>query len=249
MDFSRQIKTSFSWILLLLASLLVLSGCASAPDRAVYDPWESYNREADGVNREFDKAIAKRVAKGYQNITPDPLDRGITNFFNNLADVPSSINNLLQLKPLRALSDLGRFGINSTIGILGLFDVASNIGLESYKEDLGQTLGYWGVGETYFVIPFLGPSTARDFVGRIGDAFLNPLTYTTQTIYWTLTVLNLVDTRADLLATTDVLEEAAVDPYTFTREGYLQSRRKKIVDGAPEPEEDPFDEEIHFEDE
>ncbi len=229
----------------IILSLLFLSGCASIHQGHPADPLEPINRGIDRFNQEFDKDVAKPVAKGYRVVTPDPLDRGITNFFNNLADIPSAANNLFQLKPVRALSDVGRVCINTTIGLLGFFDVASDMGLPIYREDLGQTLGYWGVGDTpYLVIPIYGPSTLRDFVGRIGDFFMNPVSYSTQGVYWSLVMLNLVDTRADLLEAGDVLDEAAVDRYSFMREFYLQKRDSAIGDGQSSLNDDLFDESI-----
>lgn len=228
--------------------LLLLPGCASMRLGHASDPLEPINRGIDKFNRGFDKTVAKPVAKGYRVVTPNPLDLGISNFFNNLADIPSAANNLFQLKPGRALSDVGRICVNTTIGLLGFFDVASDMGIPNYKEDLGQTLGYWGVGETpYLVIPFMGPSTLRDFVGRMGDYFLNPISYTTQGVYWSLSVLNFVDRRADLIEAGDVLEEAAVDQYSFLREFYLQKRETMIGDGQTSPDDDLFDESIFSE--
>ncbi len=236
-------------VVCLLAGWIV-SGCVSMPSVDVSDPLEPVNRDVDWFNQKFDKNIAKPVAKGYRNVTPAPLDRGITNFFGNLADINSAVNNLLQLKPHRSLSDVGRLSINTTIGLLGFFDVASNMGLKSYKEDLGQTLGHWGVGDTpYLVIPFLGPSNLRDFIGQLGDLIINPIYYTSEGIYWALLTLNYIDARADLLETTDVLEEAAVDSYSFLRETYQQNRRNKINDGAPSLNETQFEDEIQFDDE
>ncbi|MGD8909078.1 MAG: VacJ family lipoprotein [Chromatiales bacterium] len=214
------------------------------------DPLESVNRKIDVFNQEFDKAIAKPVAMGYRVVTPDPLDRGITNFFNNLADIPSATNNLLQLKPLRAMNDVGRVCVNSTIGLLGFFDVASDIGMANYKEDLGQTFGYWGVGgKPYLVIPFLGPSNLRDFVGLIGDFFLNPISYGSQGVYWSLLTLNMVDRRADLIEAGEVLDEAAVDRYSFMREFYLQKRESAINDGESSEQDDLFDESLFMDEE
>jgi phospholipid-binding lipoprotein MlaA len=233
--------------LFILLSLLLLSGCASVGMRTGHpsDPLEIGNRKVDAFNQEFDKAVAKPVAKGYRKITPDPLDRGITNFFNNLADVPSAANNLLQLKPLRALNDVGRVCVNTTIGLLGFFDVASDMGMPNYKEDLGQTLGYWGVGDyPYLVIPFLGPSNLRDFVGLMGDFFLNPVSNSTQGVYWSLLALNMVDRRADLIEAGNVLDEAAVDRYSFMREFYLQKRKSAINDGQAEMDDEMFDESL-----
>jgi len=231
--------------------LISLSGCASAPLDFPSDPFEPVNRDIDQFNRDFDKVFGKPVAKGYRAVLPVPVDNGVSNFFSNIDDINSAINNLLQLKPKRAVSDVGRICLNTTIGMLGLFDIASDVGLESYKEDLGQTLGYWGVGDKpYLAIPVIGPNTLRDLIGQIGDLMMNPVYYTSQGVYWSLVILRYVDTRAGLLETTDVLEEAAVDPYAFVRETYLQIRRNKIYDGEP-PMDDLFfeDEEVQFEDE
>ena len=232
-----------------LIILTLLSGCASMGNGHPSDPLETINRKVDVFNQEFDKAIAKPVAKGYRKVTPDPLDRGITNFFNNLADVPSATNNLLQLKPLRAASDVGRICINTTIGLLGFFDVASDMGIPNYKEDFGQTLGRWGVGDSpYLVIPFLGTSNLRDFAGMIGDLFLNPVSYGSEGVYWTLVAVNLVDRRADLIEAGDVLDEAAVDRYSFMREFYLQKRELSIKDGHNEIDDELLDEDLFMDD-
>ena len=138
----------------------------------------------------------------------------------------------------------------TTVGVLGFFDAASDIGLPSYKEDLGQTLGYWGIGDKpYLMIPVTGPNTLRDLVGQVGDLMMNPVYYSSQSVYWTLLALKFIDTRADLLETTDVLEEAAVDPYAFVRETYLQIRKSKIHDGDPPLDDTDFDDEVMFDDE
>ena len=240
--------------------LIALTGCSTIkknliPDRFVTDafladPLEPLNRATDKFNRELDKAAIKPVAKGYRAVTPDPVDKGITNFFDNIADINSAVNNLLQFKPSRALSDVGRICLNTTVGLLGFIDIASQVGLQSYKEDFGQTLGYWGVGDKPFMmIPLLGPSTLRDFVGQVGDLMINPIYYTSQGVYWSLLSLKFIDTRADLLETTDVLEEAAVDPYAFVRETYLQSRKNKIYDGNPPIDDVLFEDEVIFDDE
>ena len=235
---------------LMVLSVWFLSGCASLPSHDPSDPLEPINRDVEQFNRKFDKIIAKPVARGYRKITPDPLDRGITNFFANLADINSAVNNLLQLKPHRALSDVGRLCINTTVGLLGFFDVATGMGLKNYKEDLGQTLGYYGVGDKpYLVIPILGPSNLRDFVGQMGDLVINPIYYTSEGVYWSLLTLKYVDTRADLLETGDILEEAAVDPYSFIRETYQQSRRHKIHNGMQPQDSPQFEDEIQFDDE
>ncbi|MBT2987836.1 MAG: ABC transporter [gamma proteobacterium symbiont of Ctena orbiculata] len=230
--------------------LLFLSGCASMQNRHPADPIETVNRGVDQFNQEFDKAVAKPVAKGYRIVTPSLLDLGITNFFNNLADVPSAVNNLLQLKPTHALTDLGRVCINTTLGIFGLFDVASDMGIPNYKEDLGQTLGFWGMGDTpYLVVPFLGPTTLRDLIGLVGDTWMNPISYPSQDTYYALTTLRLIDVRADLLEAGDVLDEAAVDRYAFQREFYLQKRESQIKDGPNHMSEDDLFDDTFFDDE
>jgi len=228
-----------SRILLSLAALISISGCASNPQYSdPRDPLEGYNRKVHKFNKALDDALIKPVAKGYKAITPEPLDRGFTNFFNNIADVNSAVNNLLQFKLSRFGSDLGRVGVNSTVGLLGFFDVATNMGLPSYKEDFGQTFGYWGDDSSpYLVIPFFGPSTVRDSVGMIGDMLVDPFfSVNKNQVYWGFVGLRVVDKRADLLTAGEILEEAAVDPYVFLRDAYLQRRRSQIFDGNPPPD-------------
>jgi phospholipid-binding lipoprotein MlaA len=233
----------------LVIGLLLATGCTSVPKeyRDPLDPLEPYNRGMHQFNTDFDNAFLKPVAKGYQAVIPEPADRGITNFFNNLADVNSAVNNLLQFKLSRFGSDIGRISINSTVGVLGFFDVATNVGLPSYKEDFGQTLGYWGAEPSpYLVLPFLGPSTVRDTVGLTGDFLVDPLfSVSDHQVYWGLVGLRVVDTRADLLTATKIIEEAAVDHYAFVRDAFLQRRRNLIFDGnpPPDPEDDYFFEE------
>jgi phospholipid-binding lipoprotein MlaA len=228
-------------VLCVLTATLLLGGCASLPDdyRDPRDPWEAYNRGMHQFNTDFDTAFLKPLAKGYKAVTPDPVDKGITNFFNNLADVTSLVNNLLQVKLSRAASDAGRLVVNSTVGLLGFVDVASNLGLPSYKEDFGQTLGYWGAAPgPYFVLPILGPSTVRETFGLAGDIYTDPLfNLSDNKVYWGLAALRLVDRRADFLTATKVMEEAALDPYIFVRDAYLQRRRNLVYDGNP-PTED-----------
>lgn len=218
-----------------LGAALALAGCATGPDADPHDPLEPYNRAAHSFNELLDRAVLTPLAGGYAYITPDPVDRSVTNFFDNLRDVRSAINNLLQFKIGRAFSDVGRVAINSTIGILGLMDVASNMNLPSYKEDFGQTLGVWGFDSgAYIVLPMFGPSSARDGVGRIADWYTDPLTYMHDDA-WRLGLrgLNIVDTRSDLLNASRVVDEAALDPYAFIRDAYLQRRESLVYDGNP----------------
>ena len=227
--------------------LLMLSACATVdPEYAdPRDPLESFNRAMFTFNDNLDKYVAKPLAQGYQKITPEPIDRGITNFFANLDEVGTILNNALQLKFKDAFSDLGRLTVNSTLGLLGFIDVASDMGLEKHYEDFGQTLGAWGMGSgPYLVLPVIGPSSGRDAVGFAADWFTNPLYYVVEDtgVSWGLYIVRFVDRRAGLLKTTDILETAALDPYAFMRESYLQNRQNQVYDGNP-PLEDVFIEE------
>lgn len=229
---------------LMLPALLV-AGCASNPDRVTdpRDPLEPFNRAVFRFNTDFDNAFMRPLAKGYKAVTPEPVDRGITNFFSNIDDFTSFVNNILQFKMSRAGSDLGRIFMNSTVGILGFFDVATNAGLPSYKEDFGQTLGYWGLPPgAYFMLPIFGPSNLRDTVGFAGDIVTDPFfSIETGEIYWGFATVRIVDFRADRLAAGEILTDAALDPYVFLRDAYLQRRRNLVYDGNPPESEDQAD--------
>ncbi|MBV5273628.1 MAG: VacJ family lipoprotein [Lamprocystis purpurea] len=229
---------------LVLPALLV-AACASNPDRVTdpRDPLEPFNRAVFRFNTDFDNAFMRPLAKGYKAVTPEPVDRGITNFFSNIDDFTSFVNNILQFKMSRAGSDLGRIFMNSTVGILGFFDVATNAGLPSYKEDFGQTLGYWGIPPgAYFMLPIFGPSNLRDNIGFAGDIVTDPFfSIETGKIYWGFATLRIVDFRADRLAAGEILTDAALDPYVFLRDAYLQRRRNLVYDGNPPESEDQAD--------
>jgi phospholipid-binding lipoprotein MlaA len=187
-------------------------------------------------NQTVDKALVKPAAELYQTVTPDPVDRSITNFFSNLNDVIVALNNLLQLKIEPAVSDVGRIVANTTFGVFGLFDVATHFGLEKNNEDFGQTLGYWGMDPgPYLMLPLLGPSTVRDTVGRAGDFAASPMDIFDETTRWVLRGVNVIDTRADLLSVSRIAETAALDEYVFIRDAYLQRRRYLVFDGNPPP--------------
>lgn len=241
--------------LLIFLYLFILTGCASNKTTAdPSDPFESYNRAMFTFNDNVDQYLMKPVARGYQFITPSPVQKGISNFFSNLDDVLVLVNNLFQFKLKKAASDTGRILINSTIGLFGLIDWASDLGLDKNNEDFGQTLGHWGMPSgPYFVLPFLGPSTIRDTSGLVADtAYFDPVynelhedfpapPRDPEQAVWGLTIAKAVDTRAQLLKAEKILDEAALDRYIFIREAYMQRRQHLVYDGKP-PEDDVFDE-------
>ncbi|MBL6969053.1 MAG: VacJ family lipoprotein [Gammaproteobacteria bacterium] len=244
-------------VILLLAISAPLTTAWSAEDIldldevTVNDPLEGYNRAMFGFNEALDENILKPVAEGYHDLFPDPVERGISNFFSNLHEPFNILNNLLQFKLGDAASDTVRFGINTTIGIAGLFDVATAAGLTKHDEDLGQTLAVWGVGSgPYFVIPILGPSTIRDAFGTGTEMWIGNTVEVDDTQIFKLTdeidsegtrntlfVTKAISTRADLLGTKEIIDDASFDPYAFMRDSYLQKREDLIFDGnAPLPE-------------
>jgi phospholipid-binding lipoprotein MlaA len=229
----------------LLGLVVVTAGCSSIPkeQRDPRDPWQGYNRAMFKFNTDFDNAFLKPVAQGYQAVVPEPVNRGITNFFNNVADITSAVNNVLQFKLSRAGTDVSRVVVNTTVGLVGFIDVATNMGIPSYKEDFGQTLGYWGFGDgPYFMMPVLGPSSVRDTVGFAGDVVIDPFfSLEADEIYWGFVVLRAVDTRAGLLVAGDLMDEAALDPYVFVRDAYLQRRRNLVHDGNPPDDDEELD--------
>jgi phospholipid-binding lipoprotein MlaA len=223
------------------AALLLLSlatGCAttagnSNPD----DPFESFNRSVYRFNDTLDRYALKPVAQAYQKVVPEPLQLMVGSFFGNLDDLYTGANNLLQAKPKEALVDFSRFVLNSTLGFAGVADVATGIGMPKHDEDLGQTLGYWGVPSgPYLVIPLLGPSTVRDAPSRAADIFLSPIdllydkSVRVRNSTW---ALRLIHGRAALLEAEKVIQGAALDPYSLIRDGWLQRRRNAVYDGNP----------------
>lgn len=216
-----------------ISLVLLLSGCASALDKR--DPLEPFNRGVYKFNDTVDKAVLKPVAKGYQAVVPDPLQLMVRSFFSNLGDVVVVVNDLLQFKLLQATSDAGRVVVNSTVGMLGLADVASVVGMEKHSEDFGQTLGYWGLKSgPYLVLPLLGSSSFRDGIGTAVDGQFDPIWRTSKMAMRNKAIAaKTVSTRADLLGAEKVLNEAALDPYVFVRESYLQHRQSQVYDGNP----------------
>ena len=226
-----------------IALVLALAGCASAPSRDARDPLEPLNRQMFRFNDALDGAIVKPVAVAYRDNMPVKLRHGISNFFGNLEDAWSVVNNTLQLKARGTLDSLLRVGINSTMGIAGLFDVATEMEIERHTKDFGHTLGYWGLpAGPYLVLPLLGPSSLRDTVALPVDwqgNLVNQVDHVPTRN--TSSVLRAIDTRSSLLKATGMLEDVALDRYTFTRDAYLQRRRNDIYDGNP-PEDLPASE-------
>ena len=207
---------------------------------AEVDPFQNINEKTHNLNQALDLQVASPVARFYKRITPDFLEKGITNFTHNIEDLSIGINNILQGKFNEGLSDFSRFTLNTSIGLLGFIDIASDLGLTKHDEDFGQTLAVWGVPDgPYLVLPGLGPSTTRDTLAMIPDAFLTPLWLIDhdRTSY-SLTAIDLIDTRARYLG----LESVVIgDEYLFYRDAYLQSRNFEIKDGEVEDDFDDFD--------
>ena len=204
--------------------LIFVSSC-STMSTSKNDPLEPMNRAIFGFNEVVDDSILKPVANTYKYITPDPIETGVSNFFSNAGEVSTIANDVLQLKFDQAGNDLARFSINTTIGILGIFDVASSMGFQKNREDFGQTLGYWGMPQgPYLVIPFFGASSFRDAPGLYADQQISPIEQLHNKEELALTTLNIVDIRAKLLRATQILDTAAKDKYIFIRESYLQQR-------------------------
>jgi len=222
-------------------AMLMLSGCASLQGADPRDPIEPVNRKIYGFNDAVDRMFLKPVATAYNDITPRPVRVGVSNFFSNANDVWSFANNVVQLKPKESVETLARVGVNTVLGLGGVLDVATEIGIDQHKEDFGQTMGFWGVPPgPYLVLPILGPSNARDAVGWRFDSLGNPL-YQIDPIRTRnqITLINAVDTRAGYLRAGQTLQEAALDPYSFIRDVYLQKRRNDIYDGHPPEEDEP----------
>ncbi len=226
-------------IITLLILVQFFAACASIEGPLdENDPYESYNRSMNSFNIGVDDYVLKPVAQTYKNYTPNPVQSGIGNFFSNLNDVTVMVNDLFQFKLVQMAEDFSRIVFNSTFGILGLFDVATPMGLAKHKEDFGQTLATWGYTDSaYFILPVigLGGGTIRDSIGLTIDSFyLSPtVLIEDNTAYWSAIIISNVDKRASLLNASKVLEQAALDPYIFKREAYLANRKSLIYDGKP----------------
>lgn len=231
--------------------LIALSGCQTiresrgGPGQRL-DPWENWNRKVFNFNEDLDRAVLIPVAKAYTNVLPQPVRRGVSNFYNNFSDAWSAINNMLQGKIQAGFEDATRVGANTLFGLFGILDVASEMGLEHHYEDFGQTLGRWGVGAgAYVVLPVIGPSTVRDAPALLlVDRLATPGAFFDETSAKVgLYLLQIVNTRSSLLGATSVIDEISLDKYTFIRDAYLQRRRSLVFDGdVPETPEAPEDE-------
>ena len=233
-------RTASMWLLL---AALLLGGCSTiqtargGPGQRL-DPWENWNRKVFAFNEGLDEKILKPVATGYANVVPQFVRRSVDNFYANAADAWSAVNNVLQGKPEPAFQDVVRVTTNTVFGIFGILDIASEFGLEHHYEDFGQTLGRWGFGAgAYVVWPLLGPSSVRDSVALPLDRWLvSPaVVINNGSLQGGITVLQIVNTRANLLGASKLLDDIAIDKYSFLRDAYLQRRRSLVFDGdAPD---------------
>ena len=215
----------------------MLAACAGqpiTPSDPERDPWEAYNRKIHAFNMGLDRYVMRPVAKGYDVIMPDAPQRGVRNFFRNLSYPVDFLNLILQGKFGDSIQATTRFLINTTVGLGGFFDVATREGIPRYEEDFGQTLAVWGWDESrYLVMPFFGPDTLRDFVGRSFYGYFHPLSYLArEKNSYSLIVIDLITLRAELLPFDQQIEDAS-DPYILIRDVYLQNREFKIYDGDP----------------
>lgn len=217
-------------LMLAISTPLIANASDHEHEQINVDPWEGFNRAMFSFNETIDTYALKPVAKGYKAVTPDIVETGVGNFFGNLSDVGSMLNNVLQFKGQAAAEDMMRVLINSTVGLAGLIDVATPIGLPEHNEDFGQTLGHWGVGTgPYLVLPFFGPSNVRDGVGLVADSAVDPVgdvdpIRTRNQLY----ALRIIDDRARLLAAENLING---DRYTAIRDAYLQRREFMVNDG------------------
>jgi phospholipid-binding lipoprotein MlaA len=227
---------------------LSAAGCASVQKDDPRDPWEGWNRGVQSFNDNLDDYVMKPVATGYQKVAPEFVDRGVTNFFSNVEDIAVVANDLLQFKLVQTGMDTGRFFVNTTAGLGGFVDVASRLDLPKHNEDLDQTLGAWGIpAGPYLVIPLIGPSSPRGVVGLVGDTMSNPINWVNPAAFaYGSGTLRTIDTRADLLSATKIMDQASVDRYEFIRNAYFQDRNYKIHDGNPPPtsEDDALEKEM-----
>ncbi len=236
---------------ILLAFLVsCLSACATTQtsESQAHDDWEHTNRKMQTFNEDIDRMVLKPMAKTYLWTTPEPVDIAVTNFFNNLDDIGTAVNDVLQFKLVEGGLDFSRFLVNTTVGVVGLFDVGTQIDLPRHDEDFDQTLGVWGVPMgPYMVLPFVGSSSPRGMLGMLGDAIFHPMTYTFLLSGGAVSiasigsgVLDVTDTRAGLLSSEKIVKEAAIDRYQFLKSAYIQRRAYLINDGKVTEDPDAF---------
>jgi phospholipid-binding lipoprotein MlaA len=231
----RPTKKGIPALAISIALLGAVGGCATGPDRNPSDPLEKFNRATFRFNDALDRNVAKPLAEGYDKVTPRPLQIMVTNFFANLGDVPVMLNEFLQGRGGDGLSDMMRIATNTVFGLGGVIDIATPAGLQKHDQDFGLTLGHWGVPSgPYLVLPLFGPSTFRDATGFGVDQQANPTNYVDVALRNSLWGLNFVSTRARYLGATDLLEAAALDKYTFTRDAYLARRRYRLTEEEDE---------------
>jgi phospholipid-binding lipoprotein MlaA len=229
---SRLLLADYFLFGLMLALTVGLNGCATtkvpSETSRQNDPYENVNRNIYGFNDKVDDFVAKPISDGYKFITPDFMETGVSNFFNNLKSINIVLNDVLQAKFEQGGRDTGRFLMNSTLGLAGLFDVAKNVGLEQNDEDFEQTLAVWGVPQgSYIVLPLLGPITTRGIPGAVFDSAANPVNYVGAPVQ----IISLINSRANAEGALKFIDEAALDPYVFTRESFLQWRNHLATDG------------------
>jgi phospholipid-binding lipoprotein MlaA len=223
------------------AVLTVVMSCPAAmAEDDSRDPFEGFNRAVFSFNEGLDKAVVKPVAVGYEVVLPAPVRAGVSNFYGNIGDLLISVNSLLQGKPVDAVGDVARFIFNSTFGMAGIFDVATEMGIEKHEEDFGQTMGSWGVGPgPYLMLPVFGPRDVRDAFGLAIDMTADPVGNVNHVpTRNTLSAIRLVNERATLLPADKIIEEAALDKYAYIRDAYLQRRQSLVYDGRPPREPD-----------
>jgi phospholipid-binding lipoprotein MlaA len=237
-----ELYRQISKLALIVVAAGLLGGCATSGNPK--DPVEGFNRAMFGFNEGFDKVLAKPAATAYEAVLPSPIQTGISNVFSNIYDIMIGVNNLLQGKPDQAASDAGRVLVNTTMGFLGLVDWASAMGMEKHDEDFGQTFGRWGMDDgAYLVWPIFGPRTVRDTIGLAFDIVTDPLAHIDHIpTRNSMILLRYISNRAELLKADKVIEEAALDKYSYVRDAYLQRRRSLIHDGNPPKEPEPTSE-------
>ena len=257
--FSIEKESSPLFALVFISATLLLTGCASndvvdtevavidADDSVLeaseIDPYEGFNRKIFAINEDLDNYVAAPISDAYLWVAPQFVQTGIANVFNNLKDINVVLNDVMQGKMAQSADDTGRFFINSTVGVLGMFDVATGLGLEKHDEDFAQTLAVWGVPQgPYLVLPVLGPATSRGVPGGVFDTVVNPASYVGMPVQ----LLQMLNARATAEGALNFIDEAALDPYVFTRESFLQYRKHLITDGNSEITDDLLDLEDDF---